>query len=671
MGINATQSATAQPLAAPAAITDFQSTWTTVLDNHQISVFFGSANGTATIDWGDGTANSTQVGVGEAFHTYTTAGDYTVKISGDLSIYSDGATVDSFNSAICTAVTHWGSEVVWASVVSMFEGGNNIVFTTTDAPDLSNCNSTRNLFWGCSLYNQSINNWGMSPIQDTVSMFRNAVAYNQPMNLLDMSNNTDMDYMLNGATLYNQDLTDWVVTGNTTNCTNFYAGSAMTTANLPLLDSCSLDGSPTYDGGPLVLPIATEGVAYSFQSSTLFTGTVTSYTMPTGDLTGSGLSYNTSTGELSGTPLNTTDVAGISFYATNGSGNSPTSNTATLVINAVGSSVITSITGTIADGESVVINGSGFGTMGGDVIQYGKGGEAASGTPTTDVTPTVGVQYSTFIIGLGDDATGQHLFTSNANNRTGRTGTYRRRSDNGSGTNRNGGFGYNGRDDPELFISYWRYLSPGAYTLSEVNYKQYYVFANGTSGTTSGVPQPILHIPAGGTWYAMYGNTGGGDTPVYTKTPWTSGSDTENKWQRWDSYLKLGAGGRNGAFKIGRDNESDMERSSYNWLPANVTIPPTGFKDFRLGYMDTRMNDAVHDFTDVYVATTQARVEIGNASTFTACTHLEIQLARNVNWGSTAVTAVLDKGSFASYSGSYLYVIDSSGNVIDENGYAL
>jgi hypothetical protein len=71
---------------------------------------------------------------------------------------------------------------------------------------------------------------------------------------------------------------------------------------------------------------------------------------------------------------------------------------------------------------------------------------------------------------------------------------------------------------------------------------------------------------------------------------------------------------------------------------------------------------------EIYIDSTQARVEVGNASTWSGCTQREIQIPSA--WSSSSITITSNKGSFGSFSGKYLYVVDSSGNV-NANGYAL
>jgi hypothetical protein len=61
----------------------------------------------------------------------------------------------------------------------------------------------------------------------------------------------------------------------------------------------------------------------------------------------------------------------------------------------------------------------------------------------------------------------------------------------------------------------------------------------------------------------------------------------------------------------------------------------------------------------VYLDTSWARVEIGNAATYGACTHREIQIP--TAWAATSITATVNRGSFGASDAAYLYVIPSTG----------
>jgi len=63
---------------------------------------------------------------------------------------------------------------------------------------------------------------------------------------------------------------------------------------------------------------------------------------------------------------------------------------------------------------------------------------------------------------------------------------------------------------------------------------------------------------------------------------------------------------------------------------------------------------------DVYVDNTKARVELGNAPSFTSSTHREIQVP--TYWSPNSINVNVNSGSFNSGEKVYLFVIDSNGN---------
>ncbi len=73
------------------------------------------------------------------------------------------------------------------------------------------------------------------------------------------------------------------------------------------------------------------------------------------------------------------------------------------------------------------------------------------------------------------------------------------------------------------------------------------------------------------------------------------------------------------------------------------------------------IGDSYAYWDDVYVDTSQARVEIGDAPTYAASRHREIQLPRA--WSDSSITIEVNQGSFSDLSTLYVYVIDSAGRV--------
>ncbi len=71
--------------------------------------------------------------------------------------------------------------------------------------------------------------------------------------------------------------------------------------------------------------------------------------------------------------------------------------------------------------------------------------------------------------------------------------------------------------------------------------------------------------------------------------------------------------------------------------------------------------DAPNDYymDDLYADNTWARVEIGDAATYDACTHREIQPP--TAWSDTSVTITVNAGSFGTAATAYVYVTDANG----------
>lgn len=78
-------------------------------------------------------------------------------------------------------------------------------------------------------------------------------------------------------------------------------------------------------------------------------------------------------------------------------------------------------------------------------------------------------------------------------------------------------------------------------------------------------------------------------------------------------------------------------------------------------------NGGFLDYHDAYQSYTLARVMVGNASTFSACDAFHMQVP--LTWSDTQITATLNRGQWADFTGKYLYVINASNEV--SAGYAL
>ena len=220
----------------------FVTTWRVTNNDKIIKIPVGGQMGNYTVDWGDGTDSTTHVS--DATHTYSTAGDYTVSISGDFKkIFLNGVQSSSVsevkNAKQLRSIEQWG-DMEWSSMTSAFRGAFKMTYNATDTPDLSNVKSMEYMFhaarafngnlssWNVSqvtnmgfmyqnarAFNGDISSWNVSKVTNMQAMFASADAFNQPLNRWDVSQVTNMDGMFNDASSFNGDISIWNVSAVT------------------------------------------------------------------------------------------------------------------------------------------------------------------------------------------------------------------------------------------------------------------------------------------------------------------------------------------------------------------------------------------------------------------------------------------------------------------------
>ncbi|RAL20119.1 hypothetical protein DL240_18595 [Lujinxingia litoralis] len=113
---------------------------------------------------------------------------------------------------------------------------------------------------------------------------------------------------------------------------------------------------------------------------------------------------------------------------------------------------------------------------------------------------------------------------------------------------------------------------------------------------------------------------------------------------------------------VGTFEVEDFEKvPEYDHIGLNVKV--LGFDHGLESY-----SDMTTDFGDVYIDTTRARVEIGDAPRWSETRHREVQPP--TFWEDDGVEVTLEAGAFEAFRGRYLYVVDAEGNV-NEEGFAL
>jgi len=185
------------------------------------------------INWGDG--NTSVNSYANRTHTYTTAGVYTIEVSGRSSKIIFGNLSNSI-AALYTKLVQFGFPMAFerlsfgaissenygatnmsfsdvldipsfatnANIDYLFSGWepNNGIspsdFNNIGAWNVSNVVSMRACFYMNRTFNQNINNWNVSNVTTMYDMFAGAQSFNQPLNYWDVSSVTNMYGMFRG-----------------------------------------------------------------------------------------------------------------------------------------------------------------------------------------------------------------------------------------------------------------------------------------------------------------------------------------------------------------------------------------------------------------------------------------------------------------------------------------
>ena len=195
----------------------FVTTWRTTSEDESITLPLVGTD--ITINWGDG---STTAGVSTPFdHTYNTAGDYTVQITGGLTWFHLNNTADASK---LVSLDQWGT-ASWASMENAFSDASNMVYNAGDAPNLSGVTDMSSMFRNTTSFDGDLSSWDVSAVTDMSSMFRNATSFDQPLNAWDVSAVTDMSSMFHDASSFNQLLSAWDVSSVTDMSNMFHFAS--------------------------------------------------------------------------------------------------------------------------------------------------------------------------------------------------------------------------------------------------------------------------------------------------------------------------------------------------------------------------------------------------------------------------------------------------------------
>ena len=190
-------------------LVDFITTLQTTSSGESITIpTYPALSYNYSVDWGDGSEESGLTG--DATHTYTNAGTYTVKISGDFpAIYFN----TSGDKDKIMSIEQWGG-IQWETMENAFAGCQNLTYNAIDIPDLSGVTSMKKMFSKATVFNGDISQWDVSNITSFDYMFSYAEAFNQDIGGWDVSSATRMIAMFQ-ASGFNQPLGNWNVSNVT------------------------------------------------------------------------------------------------------------------------------------------------------------------------------------------------------------------------------------------------------------------------------------------------------------------------------------------------------------------------------------------------------------------------------------------------------------------------
>ena len=154
-------------------------------------------------------------------------------------------------------------------------------------------------------------------------------------------------------------------------------------------------------------------------------------------------------------------------------------------------------------------------------------------------------------------------------------------------------------------------------------------------------------------------------------------------WYRYETWVKMNStpGTADGTYRV---KVTDPVTGSVvvDQLISNVMYNATGDSgNFRYvvlqnyfgnasngGYSQPDNAQAVAWWDDIYMSQSQARVEVCSSPTWAQCASREIQAASV--WSDGSITVKLNKGANLDFTNAYLYVTDSSG-AVNASGYKL
>lgn len=350
---------------------------------------------------------------------------------------------------------------------------------------------------------------------------------------------------------------------------------------------------------------------------------------------------------------------------------------------------VTSVTGTVADGQGLTIYGSGFGSHTLNIVWTGGPSGLIESSPTGDIvsgangwTNGWGAEENISTADAYYCCAAPEITTSIAH--SGSKAIYSHYGTAVTGwDNYDSGLWFDwrtrfGTDYSTLYISWWaRYNQTGA---TDWQWKMYRFKPNTSNHLYEDTTGEFVAFPNPGYLRELnFKDTGGSHTYWCSSCGsqqlqnWVGGTLEQNRWYRRDIFInpETNDSSNNGSFvheiydpannghayAHNVDGNANIGIISRRWIVLHQYYGNvTGTRNAQM-YMD-----------DIYMSDTRARIEVCSESTWAARQHCEIQIP--TEWAAGYITATVNRGSFAANASAYLYVVDSTGTA-NATGYPI
>ena len=185
----------------------------------QVSFPLNGSLGTYTIDWGNGTITTGNYTT--LVYTYPSEGNYGAVMTAATGTPTSFGSQEGVSTGFLKLTGFYSSQYsTWgigasATFISLY-GASKLVSVPLTLP--INLTSTRNMFYGASIFNQIISQWNIQYITNMTGMFEGASTFNQNLSSWNPRSASNMSRLFYGANAYNNGGVE--LTWNTSAVTN-------------------------------------------------------------------------------------------------------------------------------------------------------------------------------------------------------------------------------------------------------------------------------------------------------------------------------------------------------------------------------------------------------------------------------------------------------------------